>query len=320
MQRFKNITLVHECDAATLRMAVQLAKENSARLTVVHVIPEMPDEMKHVWDGSQSLDVRNLVLRDQQEKLTKVAEKIKKSGVRAATRLLVGDPSLEIVRDVVDKKRDLVIMTAEGDGGVKSRLFGSTSSRLLRKCPVPLLVVKPGRSKRLRRVLAAVDPEASGSERDTLNGTILNLATAVCARSDAQLHVIHAWSLFGEESLRWHGGLTSREIGRWNRKEAERRRVLVEELLARHQITGAELHLVKGDASDAIVRYAATHRVDLLVMGTVCRTGIPGFIIGNTAERVLSSINCSVLTVKPVGFVTPVAPMLAKHKGRRDSA
>jgi nucleotide-binding universal stress UspA family protein len=47
-------------------------------------------------------------------------------------------------------------------------------------------------------------------------------------------------------------------------------------------------------------------KVDLVVMGTVSRVGISGLLIGNTAERVLSSINASVLTVKPDGFKTPV--------------
>ena len=42
-------------------------------------------------------------------------------------------------------------------------------------------------------------------------------------------------------------------------------------------------------------------------MGTLCRTGIAGFFIGNTAETVLADVHCSVLTVKPQGFVTPVA-------------
>ena len=41
-------------------------------------------------------------------------------------------------------------------------------------------------------------------------------------------------------------------------------------------------------------------------MGTVGRTGIPGFFIGNTAEGILTQVNCSVLTVKPVGFESPV--------------
>ena len=41
-------------------------------------------------------------------------------------------------------------------------------------------------------------------------------------------------------------------------------------------------------------------------MGTVGRTGIPGLFIGNTAETVLRQVHCSVLTVKPEGFETPV--------------
>lgn len=45
------------------------------------------------------------------------------------------------------------------------------------------------------------------------------------------------------------------------------------------------------------------------IMGTVGRTGIPGFLIGNTAETVLRQVACSVLAVKPTGFVTPVQPV-----------
>ena len=45
---------------------------------------------------------------------------------------------------------------------------------------------------------------------------------------------------------------------------------------------------------------------DLVVIGTVGRTGIPGLIIGNTAENVLQTTSASVLAVKPSGFVSPV--------------
>ncbi|HRE31359.1 MAG TPA: universal stress protein, partial [Candidatus Berkiella sp.] len=33
---------------------------------------------------------------------------------------------------------------------------------------------------------------------------------------------------------------------------------------------------------------------------------IPGFIIGNTAENVLQKISCSLLALKPNGFISPV--------------
>jgi len=55
-----------------------------------------------------------------------------------------------------------------------------------------------------------------------------------------------------------------------------------------------------------ITDLAAKKRVDLIVMGTVCRTGIAGFFIGNTAENVLQRVDCSMLTVKPEGFISPI--------------
>jgi nucleotide-binding universal stress UspA family protein len=46
--------------------------------------------------------------------------------------------------------------------------------------------------------------------------------------------------------------------------------------------------------------------IDILVMGTVARTGIAGFIIGNTAENILQTVTCSLLARKPNGFISPV--------------
>lgn len=65
-------------------------------------------------------------------------------------------------------------------------------------------------------------------------------------------------------------------------------------------------HLVKGHARKEIPALARQIEADLIVMGTVARTGVAGFIIGNTAEAILNQIECSVLALKPSGFVTPV--------------
>ena len=65
-------------------------------------------------------------------------------------------------------------------------------------------------------------------------------------------------------------------------------------------------HLLKGSARKEIPALAKRLPVDCIVMGTVARTGIRGFIMGNTAETILEQIDCSVLAIKPHGFVTPV--------------
>jgi hypothetical protein len=41
-------------------------------------------------------------------------------------------------------------------------------------------------------------------------------------------------------------------------------------------------------------------------MGTVCRTGAAGFLIGNTAETILADVTCSILALKPEGFISPI--------------
>jgi nucleotide-binding universal stress UspA family protein len=67
------------------------------------------------------------------------------------------------------------------------------------------------------------------------------------------------------------------------------------------------IHFPHGNPSEQIHRVRSEIGADLIVLGTVCRTGIAGFLIGNTAEQLLSWLDCSVLTLKPEGFQSPVA-------------
>ena len=70
--------------------------------------------------------------------------------------------------------------------------------------------------------------------------------------------------------------------------------------------TADNVHLVKGRPARIISEYARKQGADLIVMGTLGRTGIPGLMIGNTAEDVLRQSQTAVLAVKPAGFVSPV--------------
>lgn len=63
----------------------------------------------------------------------------------------------------------------------------------------------------------------------------------------------------------------------------------------------------QGEPEAVIPEFVVAEGVDLVVMGTVARGGIAGLLIGNTAERMLRKLPCSVLAVKPEGFVCPVS-------------
>jgi universal stress protein E len=79
-------------------------------------------------------------------------------------------------------------------------------------------------------------------------------------------------------------------------------------------------HLRKGNPAEVITRFVTDERIDAVVMGTVVRIGLPGFLIGNTAETVLDRVSCSLFTVKPDGFVSPVLlPPLEDPSGHGES-
>ena len=66
------------------------------------------------------------------------------------------------------------------------------------------------------------------------------------------------------------------------------------------------IHCQKGDPGQVVPVFVKNNKIDLIIMGTVARTGIQGFLIGNTAESILEKVNCSVMAVKPDKFISPV--------------
>lgn len=306
MQRFKNILLVFDQNKETLRRAVALAKNNRAELTVVDVVEGLPSHTPPLDTVMPPQELQTLVVNERRKQLKKFVEPFRKQRVCVNTDVLVGKPFQEIIREVVHRKRDLVIMTAEGKAGLKQRLFGSTSMHLMRKCPCPVWVMKPTRRKRYARILAAVDPDSSNEEQTLLDIKIMDLATSLTQMEKSELHIVHAWTLFGVELLRKR--ISKRELDEWVRGERKKHEVLIDELLQGYSLhdPSPQTHLVKGQAGMVISAVAERVGADLLVMGTVCRTGVAGFFIGNTAEQVLQQVECSVLTVKPERFITPI--------------
>ena len=66
------------------------------------------------------------------------------------------------------------------------------------------------------------------------------------------------------------------------------------------------VHLVEGEPRDVLPDLVDREKYDLIVMGSLGRVGIAGFLIGETAETLIRSVRCSVLVVKPPGFRCPV--------------
>lgn len=298
MKRFKNVLVVYD-DAIggddALGQAVALARENTAGLTVTTVLREN--------------QLSPHIAEETEKRLERLALGVHHAGVSdVRTIVLTGTPFLEIIRQVISAKHDLVITGAEVGSVLKDVFFGSTATHLMRKCPCPVWVVKPGQSAPYTNILAAVDPQSATSE-DHFNIKIMDLATSLASRDHAVLHIVHAWEVDGndldtirsETTAQLHEAILERHHGKHC--------TALNDLLARYPMSDFDhrVHLPRERPERAISRLAEQEQIDLIVMGTLARTGIPGFFIGNAAESVLSSVKCGMLTVKPNGFETPVS-------------
>ncbi|MCH7817760.1 MAG: universal stress protein [Proteobacteria bacterium] len=240
--------------------------------------------------------------------------------VEIDTKIIEGRPFLEIIREVLRNERDLVIKSADGDTDAVDRLFGTTDLHLLRKCPCPVWLIKSTESTVIGRVMACVDfDDLDPPDQDTaepLNREILELAASLAFIECSEFHVVHTWEAICESALRSGSTRTAiEEVDSYVRGVCLEQRHWLDRLLRKarkwigpetYDTVKPKTNLPKGPAGEIIPALARELDIDLIIMGTVARTGIPGLIIGNTAESVLSQITCSVLAIKPPDFVTPV--------------
>lgn len=283
-------------NAAAFRQTADLATGNDATITLFGVVPEAP--RRHGFFGrGGSFDAAAASVDEQQQRLEGLADNYRERSINIVVGS--GNAAIATVQQVLAAGHDLVVVTTDRD-----RKDSADINRLLRKCPCPVWVAGVHTAP-IRRVLAAVNPVP---EEADLNRLILEVASSMVEADGGELHVVHAWELFGEHLIRRHGAFTEAEL------EAEREHEKQQRLQDLHSVLDAwdgsvepTVHLEHGRPSQIVVDLVEDQDIDLLVLGTVARSGIPGLLMGNTAERILDQVRCSTITVKPPGFVSPLA-------------
>lgn len=308
MERFKNILLVVNSqikNPAALSCAFSLAKNNNAKLKIVDVVKETSSYQPILPESAKNINLHDLLVEDKREYMERLLHPFQKEGVGTTIKILTGTPFLQIIREVISKDHDLVIVTPEGKSEFKDMLFGTTTMHLMRKCPCPVWAIKPSSDVSFTRVLAAVDPDPlkMKDEGSRLNRQILEMASSLARMLSSELHVIHSWVFPVRSTM-----MSQIALDEMSSELESMHRSSFHNLLKRYvpDIPESRIHLLKGEAGIQIPRLAIEKDVDIIVMGTLSRTGIPGLFIGNSAEKILYRVDCSVLAVKPDGFTSPV--------------
>lgn len=320
MKQFDNIVYVTEDlvadQSAAVARAISLAKNNQASLTMLYVA-----EKPFLGPFSGHLAIEDFKLQLRQQAISRMESWLAPVRGDMEIPLVVkfGTPFIEVIRDALRNDRDLVIKPA-GYGGAHAFLFGGLDRHLLRSCPCPVWILYGDVRSNYDRIVATVDfnPFDEDGRQEEFNRRILMLAAGLAVSDFAELHVAHAWQPVTDNIVRvFSSELSESQVAANIESERlgheQRLNALGAGLRARlgaeaYAYLAPQFHLRKGDPRTVIPEIVAQLRADLVVMGTVGRSGIPGLIIGNTAEVILNNTECSVLAIKPDGFVSPIGP------------
>lgn len=307
MNRFTNILFVcsgQAYDHFALDQALRLAVTNKARLSLLTTYEPLPVPTKLLM-GKDKQDQINRALEDQaRAALDQLIE-----GRPQPDQILIvpARTHLETIYAVLEHRFDLVIKAKEDVKGKAG--LSSVDMRLLRKCPCPVWIFSGAEKPTFPHIVAAIDPAPTEVERVKLQYEIMKLATSLAQRENAVLDILYAWEFYAEGTLKGpRFKMSDEDINALVEEKRQTHESWLQETIEPFQNSAQRFstHLIMGTAGEVILNFIKQNHCDLLVMGTVARTGIPGLIIGNTAETVLGQAECSMLTIKPTSFKSPV--------------
>lgn len=164
---------------------------------------------------------------------------------------------------------NLVVKKASG----RPRSLASSDRELIRTLRSALLLVKHDPVREMKKVLVAVDFNASNEEHMALNDAIVALGRRIRgSNTDIDLHSISAYP---DSDKFIHPPDIAKNL----------------------DIDRANAHVRQGSAAEVIPGKANDLDADLVIVGNVGRRGLKGITVGNTAEKILTDINADVLVL-----------------------
>ena len=310
MKRFENILFATQGlpgHSDALGQAIRIASNDHVKVSGLIACPDFPSHLVQYQQGYEKSLYDSLLERVEALRLEYEVSKEQVPFPLAVKSS--AQPAVCIIKEAITHKNDLVIKEAEPiDEGAEG--FKALDMTLLRKCPCAVWLHRPiNKPRDKRRIAVAIDPMKTSDEQHAMSLRLLELSRSIADTCDSRLHIISCWEYYLENYLvdnAWFQVDEAQLADEVSHAKVKHEQAL-QSLIKESGISGEMvIHLLHGKPDEQIPNSVDELEIDVLVMGTLARTGISGFVIGNTAENILQSISCSLVAMKPEGFVSPI--------------
>ncbi len=263
-----------------VRTAIFVAKKFSSEICLLHVIP---------GTLNFSSDVRAMVEKKVGEHLRKTVEQIRAEGIQSVEAVIEnGVPADQIDQHAMRGDVNVIIMGAGELGNGKPFRLGTVTARIRSQATKPVWAVKPGVLPRFSKILCPVDCSES-------SGRALKNAIHLAREFPAELTVL-AVNQGLPDYYEPFGKAAAVEVEPFTEEPLPQ----LDPFLAHSDFHNVCLNKVirHGDPVRQIVTTAHETKADLLVMGSVGKTGFSKLWIGGVTRKVAQEMPCSIVTVK----------------------
>lgn len=184
---------------------------------------------------------------------------------------------------------DLVVKTGHR---TESLLYTPTDWQLFRELNVPIYCLYPGQATAGKVILVALDLMTDKREKQQLNDRLLEEAFKLSVQTNSVLHCCYAVDIPVVAT-----DLDLIDSYDYVKQADARARQESKASLELYDIDDEHLHIKMGRPWQVLKHYAEQLDAQCIVIGSAGRKGIAGKLIGNTAEKVIHSIETDLLVI-----------------------
>ena len=261
-----------------LLTAVSLARTCNSQVIPIHVVPESWAES--VGAGKAQAEAS--------KRLHELQARIQNEAIEAREFIVdVGSAFEAIVQHAERRDVSVIVMGSKGIADEEYPL-GLTAGKVIQKVSKPVWVAKEGSEPRIDRILCAVDFSAPSHRA-------LHHAAELARHLRAELKVLTVVQPLSGSDVGVAG--SADEAGDLPEGQEESQ---FDHFLQEFNLSGVDWERVirHGRPHREIISCAGETEADLLVMGSVGRTGLARLLVGSVAEKVTREMPCSVVVVK----------------------
>lgn len=303
-QRLLVVLDPHQEQQNALARAIRLARMEQASLTLFVSIYDFSYEMTTMLSGQERENMRAALVEERKAWVDELLTQYDTRHLSIDIQVVWHHRPFEaIIKCCIQGQHDLLIKGTRRHDKLQSVLFTPTDWHLLRKAPCPVLLVKEHEWPPNGQIIAAVNAGAEDSAHQSLNQRILTAADHMAQQLTAELHVINCYP---SAPLNMAIEIPEFDTSDYQANVRTYHAESLSKLATERNLSHHHLHVKEGLAEDQIPALAQDIDAELVVIGTIGRTGFTAALLGNTAEHVIEQLNCDVLAIKPEGFTSPV--------------